>query len=734
MKANCNIVSGELYTNKREKESSKIVKKDSNLIEIVYTDIDTLETFECDLNELCGNSSFLYIFKKQISTYFLSIISVVVILFALISSSLYEDIMKKIIFESPFDWSLNDTVSMFFVLLFFLGLVLMPSILDGEGSEFKQILKSWVNKDVRILKRLKTSINSLDKKNKVNIYNIDLLDDNHWMWRLIVPILLNHFLEVNFYVRSDLKKKVEKRLKSFSCLNINLIAKKQNDIYFKNYELFFSQKEDILFTLLQLSSTNIFNNKEKLEYVSLELFEYCGRNFYDTKNEKNQLISGFQNFVNRCFCDFNLLGQHKSNQIFFQKNVKLKDLEDEKRRLSFYLRNHIEECLSYFDNPISLLVLYHYVKDIVLDEKRKIAILESLIESIGKKQQYDLINNYWFDISGEMFDSSDLNSFITSKSSIYRKLSINTLNLLISLFERNGKFEQALLIARYLFEINPNKYSIDISSLYERLGEYDNAYNALSFKVTNEAKPNDVEVRFYQRKSWIIVSQRKENKKDEGLSALNSLNKLLFSHQEFNEPSWLWHFYNIKANYDEWNEDYDLAIKNYMKCLSVPALGAFEYGATFINMSIAYRFKFIEDNRTYLSSIDKAIELGDIGIKLKESVGDRDEMPIVLHNQALNILYKLSIEDNINLAKKVIELASKAFDILIDNKSKKRLGMVLIELIIAKNIVKIESNIETELLKDHWQNMDEYEQKQAINIFNIYYEKRVVSYLNWLEI
>lgn len=734
MKAKCNIISGEFYTNNRKDEHSNIIKKNYSDVEIVYTDMDTLESFELDLNRLCGNSSFFYSLKKQITTYFLSIISVVVILFALISSSLYEDIMKKIIFEFPFEWSFNDTVSIFFVLLFFLGLVLMPSILDGEGSEFKQILKSWINKDVRVLKRLKTGINSFDKKNKINIYNIDLLDDNHWMWRLLIPIFLNHFLEINFYVRSDLKKKVEKRLKAFSCLNINLIQTKQNDMNFKNYELFFSQKEETLFTLLQLSSTNIFNKNSELTYVSLELFEYCGRNFYDTKNEKNQLISGFQNFVNRCFYDFKLLGQHKSNQIFFQSNVKLKDLEEEKKRLSFYLRNHIEECLTYFDNPISLLVLYHYVKDIVLDEKRKIAILECLIESIGKQQQYDLINNCWFDIAGEMFDSTNLNSFISSNSSIYRKLSINSLNLLISLFERNGKFEQALLIAKYLFEINPNKYSIDISSLYERLGEYDNAYNSLNIKATNGTKPSDVEVRFHQRKAWIIVSQRKEEKKEEGLLLLEKLKKLLFSHQEFNEPSWLWHYYNIKANYDEWNENYDLAIDNYMKCLSVPALGAFEYGATFINMSIAYRFKFILDNNIHISAIDEAIVLGKIGVKLKESVGDRDEMPIVLHNQALNILNKLTIHENEDFAKEVIELSSKALEILNDNKSKKRLGMVLVELIIAKSIININVDDEVELLNKHWQSMDEYEQKQVVYIFNIYCEKKVVNCLNWLKI
>ena len=71
------------------------------------------------------------------------------------------------------------------------------------------------------------------------------------------------------------------------------------------------------------------------------------------------------------------------------------------------------------------------------------------------------------------------------------------------------------------------------------------------------------------------------------------MEELLFSHNEDNEPLWLWHFYNLKANLCEWEENYDEAITFYQKCLAIPALGAFEYGATFVNMAISYRFKYI---------------------------------------------------------------------------------------------------------------------------------------------
>lgn len=78
-----------------------------------------------------------------------------------------------------------------------------------------------------------------------------------------------------------------------------------------------------------------------------------------------------------------------------------------------------------------------------------------------------------------MFDFNDINTFESSNNSYYRKISIEALNNLAFLFERNGHFEQAILLNQYLYEINPNKYALNICSLYERMGQFDQAYNSL---------------------------------------------------------------------------------------------------------------------------------------------------------------------------------------------------------------------------------------------------------------
>ena len=80
----------------------------------------------------------------------------------------------------------------------------------------------------------------------------------------------------------------------------------------------------------------------------------------------------------------------------------------------------------------------------MIKKERTVKILEKFISSIKLKQQYELINFYWFEIAGYMFDFNDVNTFETSNNSYYRKLSIESLNDLAFLFERNGHFEQAI--------------------------------------------------------------------------------------------------------------------------------------------------------------------------------------------------------------------------------------------------------------------------------------------------
>ena len=404
--------------------------------------------------------------------------------------------------------------------------------------------------------------------------------------------------------------------------------------------------------------------------------------------------------------------------------------------MAYYLRNHIEECVATFENPISFLILYYYVKDIVLDQRRTIKILEKLISSIKQKQQYELINFYWFEIAGLMFDFNDVNTFESSNNSYYRKISIEALNDLAFLFERNGHFEQAILLNQYLYEINPNKYALNICSLYERMGKFEQAYNSLpkELNLGKDFKPNDIEVRYYQRKAvWIIISQRNESLKQEGIESLNKLESLLFSHSEDNNPLWLWHFYNIKANLQEWNENYDEAIAYYKKCLSIPTLGAFEYGGTFVNMAISYRYKYILQTSKDEKNIDKSIKLGRLGMILKQSVGDRDEMPVVLHNFALNILYKISNIMDLSLCNEVLETTNEALIILDKTKSIKRLGMVLIENYIVKSLLKIDTKDIVLRLENHLPNLGQSELNQLLNVYKEFEKNNKIKKIEFLD-
>ncbi|MCB9096155.1 MAG: hypothetical protein H6630_00660 [Arcobacter sp.] len=335
-----------------------------------------------------------------------------------------------------------------------------------------------------------------------------------------------------------------------------------------------------------------------------------------------------------------------------------------------------------------------------------------------------------------MFDFNDVNTFESSNNSYYRKISIEALNDLAFLFERNGHFEQAILLNQYLYEINPNKYALNICSLYERMGKFEQAYNSLpkELNLGKNTKPTDIEIRYYQRKAaWVIISQRNEDLKEEGIESLNKLETLLFSHNEDNVPLWLWHFYNIKANLKEWEENYDEAIVFYKKCLSIPTLGAFEYGATFVNMAISYRCKYIEESIKDEKTIDKSIKLGRLGMILKESVGDRDEMPVVLHNFALNILYKISNSFDINLCNEVLTATSDALEILERTKSIKRLGMVLIENYISKSLLKIDTKDIVLKLENHLPILGQSELKQLLNIYKEFEKNNKMKKLEFLE-
>ena len=264
---NCFIYVSKLCNSKRKRvEDSSISQKNDDLY-ITYCENDSLDKIESDINSLVGTSA-LYFLKKRFSSSLISIISVFVILVAFLSASIYEDFLKKILFEMPFTWVLSDYISLSFVLVFFLGLLIMPSILDGERSEFRNILSSWFNKDIRRLKKLSLLLSNFDRKTTIHIYNFDLEDADHWLWQILVNRILNRFNDVNFYVRNDKVQNIINRLNTFEVINIEII-KTENISKKCDIEILLSQKEQKLYSLMQLCSTVVIKQRDKKRVISL---------------------------------------------------------------------------------------------------------------------------------------------------------------------------------------------------------------------------------------------------------------------------------------------------------------------------------------------------------------------------------------------------------------------------------------------------------------------------------
>ena len=166
----------------------------------------------------------------------------------------------------------------------------------------------------------------------------------------------------------------------------------------------------------------------------------------------------------------------------------------------------------------------------------------------------------------------------------------------------------------------------------------------------------------------------------------------------------------------------------------IPTLGAFEYGASFVNMAIAYRFIYLTQTTQEIAKINEAIKLGKIGLMLKQSVGDRDEMPIVLHNQALNILCKVSNSSiDTSLCNEVLDLTQDALEILDKTKSVKRLGMILIENHIAKSLLKIEDINILKRLEKQIKVLDENELNQLLKLYKQFIKVNKIEKLDFLE-
>jgi tetratricopeptide (TPR) repeat protein len=144
----------------------------------------------------------------------------------------------------------------------------------------------------------------------------------------------------------------------------------------------------------------------------------------------------------------------------------------------------------------------------------------------------------------------------------------------------------------------------------------------------------------------------------------------------------IWIYYNTLANYAEWEGRYDEAIVHYEHCLGIAGVGYTHYGGTLVNMGIAYRLAALQQ-QSPLEKLQKAVELGGMGCRYKRLIDDLDELPIALHNQALNLLELWYYDHREEHLQTVEKFSEEGLAIMERNNAIKRYGMLSTEHIIS---------------------------------------------------
>ncbi len=202
------LITNSLNSSKRVNIDEKIVIKENNSLEITFLRDDNLGKIEEELNNLDKNRKIL----KKIKTFFNKIIvpsiSVFVLLFMLLALAIFEDFFKKIIFQTPFEFTINDLISLFFVIIFILVLTFMPSLMNIERTEFKNFISSMFNKKFAKLQRFRALLSSLDNKTTINIYNFDIYDENNEIYEVFFKALSLKFNTINLYIRENNQEKI----------------------------------------------------------------------------------------------------------------------------------------------------------------------------------------------------------------------------------------------------------------------------------------------------------------------------------------------------------------------------------------------------------------------------------------------------------------------------------------------------------------------------------------------
>jgi tetratricopeptide (TPR) repeat protein len=722
----------------------------SSLANIVLREDTGLEDFEIELaGSIKKKSKFSHLsfqIKNKIGSLFTVVISLIIVIF-LTLLAIHESLSYDL-----FSGGNGSTIFSFNILYFYiflslviiLFLVISPKVILGEYENLFDWANARFSTHGRIVRRLVRGLVICYKPDResavLNIWNPLVAGNDSWLCQQLVPALISSSLPVNIIIKTDEKDAFLEVLKANDLekyLDDEKPEHETNPDKIFPYHLLSTWEKECMHCLISCSTNQLPGSWKEKETnpdttISVELAErayYLYRNSFSSGTGSTT----FEKFMNRCIYDYGYMkptiDQRTDNYILIDSNF-INELDSvilEKVKDS--IRNNIGSISSEIDDPLAFVILIGLTEGNNTLNTRTINLLSGFIKNVDRIENYQLMSSYWKFISpGE----TGANDNFSLKPLHF--LDVQTLTDLSVCFVNSGMYDNAFEVYDILKSISPAKIEIEIADLYDSLGNYKKALEILLETDEKWFKSGFIQdigliLKLYLNISWVIVNGRFKNRKNEGYQYLDKTDVILKKLPDAEKYlMYLTQFFNTKANYFEWDENYEAAIGNYEEALKLPG-SILRKSSLLSNQGISERLlaKKSDDIVTKRKHLLTSCSNLQRAVNMKISIGEKNQIPGASHNLSETLIELAAITNNkterFEILKEADFVTTRALDILDKLNSHKRRGRLLAEKYITHFMLRElgEPSNENALKKslDNWlinEDKDSYDYREIMRL------------------
>ena len=590
-----------------------------------------------------------------------------------------------------------------FIILIFL--IISPKIILGEYINLFDWANSRFSTKARIARRLAKELGLMarvcGKINEINIWNPLVVGTESWICTQLIPALSTMPDQVNLMIKTDEKDNLLEAMKNngseYLYTSQPIDADSEADTSFPFCLLSSWEKECmhcILFSsLLSLPEKWTESEPSAKVNISIELAERVYHLYGPKLSSQGSGQATFEKIINRCVNDYNYMSQltDKRAQNFILSDTSLiKEIDQSlMEAIGDTVKNNLGNIAVNITDPLALIILIGLLGSGQDLNTKKIDLVKAFIKNVKRLEDYQLLSGYWKHIVKKVKSTDG-----TFKLGLLQFMDVKTLSELATCFVNAGMYTDAMEVFGILENINPAKVAIEIADLKDSLGEYKEALQIILKANRDWVDSGIVEdkaliLEIYHLISWVIVSGRFEDHKEQGyeyLAKTESILRKLPSAENY--LLFLTRHFNTVANYNEWEQEYDKAIENYDKALKLPG-NILRKSSLLSNRGTAERFL---GNRM-ADKTDKAkhflISCSNIqqAVDMKKSIGEKNQLPGTTQNLAETLLELARIakdkEDKIKVLLDTDKITTEGLDILDEMQSDKRRGRLLAKKYIA---------------------------------------------------